>query len=142
MEFPRKGSAEGFYKIDASDQLMRATKFASNPQEYIDQYHNYLREQGVSEAKLVAKLIIEIFTLEKILIEEAFPATNEALEIFLSEPEYSPEGMRVLFTWLKQAGLRYDDIKVWVDIEDDELTHEQRLEARSMGVILNQVFDK
>jgi hypothetical protein len=50
--------------------------------------------------------------------------------------------MRVLFTWLKQAGLRYDDIKVWVDIEDDELTHEQRLEARSMGVILNQVFDK
>jgi hypothetical protein len=83
MEFPRKGSAEGFYKIDASDQLMRATKFASNPQEYIDQYHNYLREQGVSEAKLVAKLIIEIFTLEKILIEEAFPATNEACEYSL-----------------------------------------------------------
>lgn len=139
--FAQKDSAEQSLLIDRYDPEMRAAKFVLDPQEYINWYHDYLESEHPNTSEHAVLAINEIYELERVILQSDFTELHPDLEQFIAtDDEYDPATMLVLLTWLKEAGFTKEQVRTWVDIEQDDLSPAEQLQDRSIGVILNEVF--
>ena len=138
--FEKKDSAEQRFLVEKYDPEMRAAKFVADPQEYINQHHDYLQENHHDETNRVALAVQEIYELEKIILESNFTELNSEIEEFITLDEYDPRGFTVLLTWLKEAGYSKTQVRTWIDIEQDNLSPAEQLQDRSLRVVYNKVF--
>jgi len=142
--FEIKDSAEQFYLIERLDPEMRATKFVLDPQEYINQYHDYLQSAHPNESDHAVLAISEIYELESVILHSDFTELHPDLESFLATDDgaFIANSNKVLLTWLKQAGYTKEQILTWIEIEQDDLSAVEQLQDRGIRVILKQVFQE
>ena len=142
-KFEKKNSAEQPYLIEKLDPEMRAAKFVLDPQEYINQYHDYLQSVHSNESDYAVLAISEIYELESVVLHSDYTELHPDLESFLATgDEFTSNSNKVLLTWLKQAGYTKEQILTWIEIEQDDLSAVEQLQDRGIRVILNQVFSE
>jgi len=140
--FEKKASAEQAYLIEKYDPEIRAAKFVLDPQEYINQFHDYLQTEHPNESEHAVLAISEIYELEAEVLHSDFTELHPDLESFVAaEGEHNLVSIEILFKWLKEAGYSKEQVRTWVDIEQDDLSPVEQMQDRSLRVILNQVFE-
>ena len=81
-KFEKKNSAEQPYLIEKLDPEMRAAKFVLDPQEYINQYHDYLQSVHSNESDYAVLAISEIYELESVVLHSDYTELHPDLESF------------------------------------------------------------
>lgn len=139
--FEKKDSAEQSYLVEKHDPEMRAAKFVLDPQEYINQHRDTLQSEHPNESEHAVLAINEIFELESVILHSDFTELHPDLERFLqTSEEYDPVSVTVLFTWLKEAGYTKEQVRTWINIEQDSLSAAERMREGVFRIVLNQVF--
>ena len=139
--FEKKDSAEQAFLIEKFDPEMRAVKFVLDPQEYINQFHDYLQSIHPDESEHAILAVNEIYEIEAEVLQSDFTELHPELESFIAAAgEFDPASIQILLTWLKEAGYTKEQVRNWVDIEQEDLSSAEQLQDRSVRVIFNQVF--
>jgi hypothetical protein len=139
--FEKRNSAEQAFLIEKSDPEMRLAAFIHDPQEYINQFHDYLQSSHPNESEHAILAVNEIYDLETAIRLSNFTELPADLEVFLAaEGAYDPGVMHTLLTWLREAGYTQKQVSNWVAIEQNYIDIAGQAKGQSVQDVFNQVF--
>jgi hypothetical protein len=133
-------SAEKKYLIENEVDYFSTLQFVENPVDFLSELREHYIDGGYAEASFATEAISRIFEMEVVIDNEEFEVVDERLKAHLDAENNSEQWAVNLFSLLKSAGYTQAEILTYVELDDPEFSHEERLQERGLKVYLNKVY--